>query len=254
MSKKKQSAKELEKLFLQDLEKESGITSKPLSKKDLEKEFLRDLEEISAPTKKEKNAAYQRIYRLQNKIDKKGISLKEKRVAEKALTKEKSLIGYKGLTQRENTRYNNEKKSLVAKRRTLLRKFKAKSTSQKDKNKLAKDIMQVSGRIIELNKKLSVKQPAIPKKREKAKTTKQGDIINQVPPWLMKADYIDPSIRDGFMNTYIIDGIKINKSNPVGIYMAYQDFYAKMLLKGSNGMVIIIQSARSKSIEIKEAL
>lgn len=270
MAKKKPTQKE----FLKELEKVSGIKTLPKkkTKKPTQEDFLFELEKVSKvnltkPTEEDflldlekaskvklkgkepkKNAVYQRIYRLQNKLDKKTLSEKERKEAERSLAKEKSLIGYTGITGRENQRLSSERKSLTSKQTLLLKQFKDRRTSKKNKNRIAKELMKISTRLKDVNSVLGIRKKRVAKKKQPKK--KKGEILSEVPGWVVKPDYIDPALKVGFFKKYIIDGKEISKSNPDKIYDAWQDLYARLLLKGSKGRAIIIESAKDKSMQI----
>jgi hypothetical protein len=204
-----------------------------------------------APAVKKKSAQ-QQIWRIQNKLDKPRLSLQEKRELEKKLQSAKKLAGYKGPTKREETRLDKEKRSLSAKRAKLSKKFKDPKTPKKERNKIRKDLMELSGRYNEVNKKLGKKEKKKLKRETKVKKKGKGIRTYEEPTWVVRPEHIDPTINEKKMKKYIIDGHIISKSRPDEVYSKWYDLELRLLKQGSNGIAVITYDYNAKTFSVEE--
>jgi hypothetical protein len=198
-----------------------------------------------------KKSAAQQVWRVQNKLDQKRLDLSQKRDLEKKLQEAKKKAGYSGPTKREEKRLSKERKSISTIRGKLNKQFKSSSTSDKDKNKIRKKIMELSKREREVKYSLGQKIKKLPK-RIKKPMEGGGVIVNQEPPWRVKADYLDPALKGKTIKIFVIDGVSFNRKRPDHIYDAWQDLEALALVDGSNAIIMIVTDYNKKTMSISQ--
>jgi hypothetical protein len=197
-----------------------------------------------------KKSAAQQVWRVQNKLDQKRLDPGKKKELEKSLQEAKKRAGYAGPTKREEKRLSKEKNVISVTRAKLTKKFKDPKTSIKEKNRLRKQIMALSGREREVKGYLGKKVKKLPK-RVKKPVQGAGVVVNQEPPWRVKADYIDPAMDGKTINTFVIDGESLSKrKRPDKVYDAWQDLEATMLVDGSDAIALIVTDYNKKTMSI----
>ncbi len=121
---------------------------------------------------KVKKSAYNKIYRLNNKLDKKP-ALIERRSLEKELRKVKKSIKYDRVSPREEVRGKKEIKSIRVQQNALARKIRNPKTSKTESEKARKQALLLNKRLSEVKKNTGKKV-----NKNKSKVSKKGKKIS----------------------------------------------------------------------------
>ncbi len=198
---------------------------------------------------KQKKSAYNRIYRINNKLDKKPI-LAERRSLEKELRKVKKSIDYTKVSSREETRGKKEIKSIRVQQNALARKIRNPKTSKTESERARKQALILNKRLSEVKKntgkKVSKNKSKVTKKSKKPGKKSAQEIQ---PIWVIRKDYLEPAMDSKNIKTIIFEGVSFKKKDVNGILDAMSQMNSDAILNGvTTPLVLIVRSYVNKNI------
>ncbi len=198
---------------------------------------------------KVKKSAYNKIYRLNNKLDKKP-ALTERRSLEKELRKVKKSIKYDKVSSREETRGKKEIKSIRVQQNALARKIRNPKTSKTESEKARKQALLLNKRLSEVKrntkKKVSKNKSKVSKK---SKRISKNRVQKIEPIWLIRKDYLEPAMESKKIKIITMGGVAFKKSNTTGLLQAMSEMNSEAIATGvSTPLVLIIRDYTNKSI------
>lgn len=225
--------------------KKKELENKKRERKNLYNKRSRLKKKLAEAPKKEAAEIKKQLKSVGATIQAKNKSIQKLRTPAKSitvLTKPKRaavpIEGAKPLPKKEDRKLRKARKNLYNKRYYWTKK-REEATTQKERQKINRKLLEISNKITDVNEDLGLELPYEPIPSDRI--TVKDDIQEELVPVWEARERLTDLLKGGFFNVYFLEGNRFTKSQVAQIYDAFSDMEDLAYSKGRRTPFVVFE-------------